>query len=143
MDALGRGLVVAGIVILVLGLIHGLWHVPVFVVGQFAHFGTELPFALALFRFMAQVLVVTVFFAIAYNAAGGSLTLAFLIHWMLNGIYPWEGDADRLTGQTIVMGVVAVVMALTIGRKWLKPEYAATVVTPGVPEPDQKSRLRR
>lgn len=122
----------AGLV--VIGLIHSLWHAPVFLVGQFGHFGTPMPFPLALARFTANVLAMTVFVHVAYNATGGRLTSAFLIHWMLNGIYPWEGEVDTLTGQVIVTAVVAGAMLLTVGRKWLRPERAATHVIPEGPE---------
>ena len=49
---------------------------------------------------------------------------------MLNGVYPWEGQADLMTGQIMVTGAAAVVMLLTIARKWLSVEHAATDVLP-------------
>jgi uncharacterized protein len=114
--------------ILIIAAIHAVWHFPVFVVGQFAHFGTELALVAALARFSAQILAVTVIFAIAYNATGGSLTLAFLIHLMLNLAYPWEGDVDLLTGQTVVLAAAALVMAVALGPRWLRREHAPTAV---------------
>lgn len=83
-------------------------------------------------RFYANIVIITVFMNVAYNASRGTLTGAFLIHWMLNGIYPWEGAADRLTGQVITTGLVAAVMLLTVGRTWLRRENAALwVLRPG------------
>jgi hypothetical protein len=73
---------------------------------------------------------VTVFLNVAYNATGGRLASAFLIHWMLNGLYPWEGDADGMTGQVVATGAAAAGMAATAGRKWLRAEHAATALPP-------------
>lgn len=117
--------------LLVLAAVHTLWHAPVFLVGQFAHFGTALPFPVALLRFLLNIAGITVFLNVAYNANGGSLTIAFLIHWMLNGIYPWEGEADTFSGQVVVTGAAAVVMLMMVGRTWLRPERAAVSVIPG------------
>jgi uncharacterized protein len=121
-------------VILVVTLLHSLWHAPVFLIGQFAHFGTSLPFGLALLRFTLQILAITVIFSIAYNATAGSLTLAVLIHLMLNLAYPWKADVDLLTGQTVMLGLAALLMVALVGKRWLHPTRAATAITPGVPE---------
>ena len=121
-------------VILVITALHSLWHAPAFLIGQFAHFGTELPLGLAVLRFTLQILAITVIFSIAYNATMGSLTLAMVIHLMLNLAYPWKANVDLLTGQTVALGVTALLMAALVGRRWLTPEHAATEITPGVPE---------
>ena len=71
---------------------------------------------------------------IAFNATGGKLTSAFLIRWMLTGLYPWEGGADTITGQVVVTGIVAAVMLVLVAPKWLKPENAATWILPAYPE---------
>jgi uncharacterized protein len=120
--------------ILVIAGLHATWHFPVFFVGQFAHFGTELPLALALLRFSVQILAITVIFAIAYNASGGSLTLAFLLHLMLNLAYPWKVDADLMTSQTVFLAGAALIMAMMTGRRWLREEHASTAVVPGLDE---------
>jgi membrane protease YdiL (CAAX protease family) len=120
--------------LVVLALIHTLWHAPAFLVGfaSDTHFATEMPFWAAIGRFMVNIFIITVFMNIAYNATGGKLTSAFLIHWMLNGIYPWEGGADTMTGQVIVTGIVAAVMLSLVAPKWLKPENAATWILPSI-----------
>lgn len=82
----------------------------------------------AIGRFTVNIFIITVFMNIAYNATGGKLTSAVLIHWMLNGLYPWEGGADTMTGQVLVTGIVAVVMLLVAAPKWLAPEHAATSI---------------
>ena len=128
-------------VIVVITALHSIWHAPVFLIGQFAHFGTELPFGLALLRFTLQIFAITVIFSIAYNATAGSLTLAVLIHLMLNLAYPWKVDVELLTGQTVALATAALVMVAVTGRRWIQPKHAATVVTPGVPESSQR-RMR-
>lgn len=111
--------------LLLLALIHAVWHAPVFLVGRFAHFGTPLSFPIAFARFAINILIVTTFINTAYNANNGSVTVAFLIHWMLNGVYPWESDGDGMTGQVIATGTAAAIMLATAGRRWLRPENAA------------------
>ena len=116
--------------LVILAVVHTVWHAPAFLIGfaSDTHFATELSFPVALARFAVGIAFITVFMNIAYNATGGKVTSAFLIHWMLNGVYPWEGTADLMTGQVIVTGAVAIVMLLTSTRKWLRPENAATTV---------------
>ncbi len=116
--------------LIVLAIVHTVWHAPAFLIGfaSDTHFATQLSFPAALARFGLGIVFITVFMNVAYNATGGRLTSAFLIHWMLNGVYPWEGSADLMTGQVIVTGVVAAVMLLASTRKWLRPENAATAV---------------
>jgi len=119
--------------VLVLAAIHALWHAPAFVVAfaSDTHFGSELPLHLALGRFALNIFAITVFMNVAWNATGGRVTSAFLIHWTLNGIYPWEGPADVMMGQNIALLVAAGIMAATVGRRWLKPENAVREVLPG------------
>ncbi|MGJ7459020.1 hypothetical protein ACR80S_03385 [Halomonas sp. MA07-2] len=105
-----------------------------FLIGQFAHFGSELPFILALLRFTLQILAVTVILSIAYNATSGNFTLAMFIHLMLNLAYPWKGDLDLFTGQTLMLGLAAMLMVALVGKRWLNPTRTATAITPGVPE---------
>ena len=118
--------------ILLISLLHSLWHAPVFVIGQFAHFGTELPFAMALLRFSAQILAITIILSVAWNASRGSLTLAWLIHLMLNLAYPWDSDVDTFTGQTLVLCAVALLM-LAVCRRHLRSENAHKEVIPPLP----------
>ncbi|WP_290648386.1 hypothetical protein, partial [Aquisalimonas sp.] len=87
------------------------------------------------------IFAITVIFSIAYNATAGSLTLAVLIHLMLNLAYPWKVDVELLTGQTVALATAALVMVAVTGRRWIQPKHAATVVTPGVPESSQR-RMR-
>lgn len=103
------------------------------------HFGSDLSLPLAVGRFGVNIFVVTLFMNVAYNATGGRVTSAFLIHWMLNGIYPWEGEADAMWGQNVAIAAGAAVLLLAGGRKWLRPERAATeVIPPGGQVPDRR-----
>lgn len=119
-------------VLVIIAVVHTIWHAPAFLIGfaSDTHFATGLPFSLALARFAVNITAITVFMNIAYNATGGKLTSAFLIHWMLNGVYPWEGVADLMSGQAIVMGTVAVIMLASPARRWLRRENSETTILP-------------
>ncbi len=116
-------------VVIVLALIHSLWHAPAFIItfASDTHFASSMPLPAALARFTANIFIITVFMNIAYNSTGGRITSAFLIHWMLNGFYPWKGTADFMTGQTIVAGFAAIIL-LTLSSKWLKKKNSVTFI---------------
>lgn len=118
--------------VFVIAGVHSLWHAPVFLIGQFAHFGAELPLGWALLRFSAQILAISVIFSIAYNASGGSLTLAMLLHLMLNLAYPWKYGEDYFLGQTIALSIAAALLVAGGGVRWLRRDNASTVIAPGV-----------
>ena len=113
--------------LIILAAIHSVWHAPAFLIGfaSDTHFATGLSFPVAMARFTLGIFFITVFMNVAYNATGGRVTSAFLIHWMLNGVYPWEGSADLMTGQVIVTGVVATIMLLSPTKRWLQSRNAA------------------
>jgi uncharacterized protein len=127
--------------VLVLAAVHTLWHVPAFVVAfaSDTHFGAKLPLEAAVARFGINIFVITVFMNVAYNATGGRVTSAFLIHWMLNGIYPWEGGGDVMTGQNVAIAAGAVILVFAGGQRWLRPERAATRVLETGMKPERMS----
>ena len=116
--------------LIIIAFVHAIWHAPAFLIGfaSDTHFATGLSFPVAMARFALGIVFITIFMNVAYNATGGRVTSAFLIHWMLNGVYPWEGTADLMSGQVIVTGIVAVVMLLSPAKRWLQQRNAATTV---------------
>jgi membrane protease YdiL (CAAX protease family) len=71
--------------------------------------------------FVATSMVVTV----AFNGSRGSVPPAVLVHWLTNLAYPWESTAAVPLAQDVV-GVVAVVVAATVGRRYLGRTNLAT-----------------
>lgn len=108
---------------LLLGLVWYLWHVPTFFVGGFAHGGFSPDLFWGLFAYGVQVVALSVFITVVFNGTGGSLLLAFLIHWMANFIYPWDADVSTMEGQAVAMTLAAIVIGW-LGRRYLRPENA-------------------
>lgn len=65
---------------LLLGCIWALWHLPLFVVGGFQ--------PVEFLTFALQILSLSVILSVFFNASGGCVVLAMLIHWLTNFPYP-------------------------------------------------------
>jgi membrane protease YdiL (CAAX protease family) len=107
---------------LILGSIWGLWHVPAFLLS-----GTPQS-AWSFGPFFIGVVAIAVILTPMFNAARGSLLIAVLYHFQMNGpawpdAQPWD---------TLLFVIVAVVIVLLNRRSMLTREGAVTeVLMPG------------
>lgn len=107
---------------LILGLIWGLWHLPAFFLS-----GSPQS-AWSFGPFFIGALAITVILTALFNAARGSLLIAALFHFQINGpawpdAQPWD---------TLVFGVVAILVVLLNRKAMLIREGAVTeVIMPG------------
>jgi hypothetical protein len=61
-----------------------------------------------------------------------SYTRRLLIHWLVNFPYPWEGEADTMTAQVLVLSLAAIVLAIFTRARYLGSNSLYTDVAPGV-----------
>ena len=107
---------------LILGGIWGLWHLPAFFLS-----GSPQS-AWSFGPYFAGVLAITVILTAMFNAAQGSLLIAALYHFQMNGpawpdAQPWD---------SLVFAVAAVIIVLLNRRTMLSGDRAATdVIMPG------------
>jgi len=107
---------------LILGAIWALWHVPAFLLS-----GTPQS-SWSFVPFFIGVVTIAVILTPMFNAARGSLLIAALFHFQMNG--PAWPDAQPC--DTLVFGIVAVVIVLLNRRRMLTREGAVTeVLMPG------------
>ncbi len=78
---------------LILGTLHGLWHLPVLFTVNFG----PLPLANIL-PFMLTAALATVIYTWVYNRTGGSVLLAILLHASSNAASVWLGTLLEETG---------------------------------------------
>ncbi|MGB8360256.1 MAG: CPBP family intramembrane glutamic endopeptidase, partial [Acidimicrobiia bacterium] len=103
---------------LILGGFWGLWHLPAFLLS-----GTPQS-AWSFGPFIIGVLALSVLITPMFNAAGGSILIAMLFHYQMNGpawpdAQPWEN---------YIFAAIALVVVLANRRKMLGHEDAATSV---------------
>jgi membrane protease YdiL (CAAX protease family) len=103
---------------LILGLIWGLWHLPAFFLSKSPQS------AWSFGPFFIGALAITVILTAVFNAARGSLLIAALFHFQINGpawpdAQPWD---------TLVFGVIALLVVLLNRRTMLTREGAVTDV---------------
>ncbi|MBI5969050.1 MAG: CPBP family intramembrane metalloprotease [Deltaproteobacteria bacterium] len=116
----------------ILGLIWGVWHLPAFLVTGF--YRSELGFSLSLSfgSFLLQSVAVSIIMTFVYNGTGGNIPLPFLIHWLVNFPYPWEGEADPMTAQALVLSLAAIALAVFTRTRYLGSKNLYTDVAPQV-----------
>jgi hypothetical protein len=61
-----------------------------------------------------------------FNGSNGSVPIAVLFHWLTNFDSPWESASAVPLAQDVVFVVVAVIVAATVGRRYLGRENRAT-----------------
>jgi membrane protease YdiL (CAAX protease family) len=120
---------------IVLGFVWALWHVPAFFVASVMTGALEGELAVVLLRFFVGTIATSIIMTAVYNGTGGSIPLVFIYHWLMNLPYPWEARAGISLMQDVVGVVVAVVLVIVLGRRYLGRENLYTDVTPGAPEP--------
>ena len=107
---------------LILGVIWGLWHAPAFLLSGTPQSGWSFgPYFLG-------VLALSVIWTPMFNVSGGSILIAALFHYQVNGpawpdAQPWD---------YVVYGVVAVIIVVLNRRRMFTREGAATeILMPG------------
>ncbi|AUV83500.1 hypothetical protein C2R22_19165 [Salinigranum rubrum] len=115
---------VAGVL---LGLVWALWHAPALVIAtaEFARGGPLLP---GLVRLFVTLVATSVVVTVVYNGSEGSVPLAVGFHWLTNLAYPWESTTTVPLAQDVVFVLVSLLVAVTVGRRYLGRERLATTV---------------
>lgn len=119
---------------LVVGLLHGLWHLPVFIlVTGPAALG---PFDLGEFLLNTfMIMAVTIIWTWIFNGARQSILIASLMHAAFNGTQAWVGtllpNLPTTVGNTFAITLVVsalLILMLTRGRLGYTPARTATSV---------------
>ncbi len=112
---------------IILGLLWGLWHVPLMLIPAQSPLNHVITLSLLLFFFL-QITAKSISYTWLFNNAGGSLLIVTLFHAALNGyqVEPLFGPVDRVDYQlalTICFGIAALlIIAFTRGRLSYKPK---------------------
>lgn len=125
-----RGPLVAALVV---GLVHGLWHLPVFLLkaGPVA-LGPWNP--VAFIRNTLMIMVFTVIWTWVFNMANGSILIAVMLHASVNATPSWLRsfapelqaiDQNPILSYALVIGLALLVVVLTRGRLAYKPPAEA------------------
>lgn len=113
---------------LILGFVWGLWHVPALFVQSVMTDAFEGSILLVITRMIIGITAKTVIMTVVFNATRGALGLMIIYHWLGNLAYPWEARTGVFFMQDVFDVVVAVVLAVMFGRKYLRRENLATRV---------------
>lgn len=116
---------------IILGFIWMLWHVPGLFVESIMTGAIEGNALIMLVRLFAGGIATSVVMTVIYNGSGGSIPLMILYHWLTNVPYPWEPGSGINMMQDVLGVAVALVLVLTVGRRYLGKENLFTDVTPG------------
>lgn len=110
-----------------LGALWALWHAPALVV-QAAEFprGAGGAITIALLRLFASTIATSVVLTVVFNGSEGSVPLAVLFHWLTNLPYPWEAGGAVPVAQDVLTVVVALLVAVALGRRYLGEENLVT-----------------
>jgi membrane protease YdiL (CAAX protease family) len=117
---------------LILGVISALWHTPAFLVS-----GTKQS-AWSYGPFFLGVVAISVILTAMFNASGGSLLVAVLFHFQMNGpawpdAQPWD---------TLIFVIVAAIIVILNRAAMLTPDRAATAVLMPDDEPATQPHAR-
>jgi membrane protease YdiL (CAAX protease family) len=119
----------------IVGFFWMLWHVPGFFVETVMTHAMQGSMVFILLRLFIGGIVTSITMTVIYNGSGGSIPLMFLWHWLSNIPYPWEPGSGISVMQDVLIVVVALILVLTLRRRYLGKENLFTDVTPGTPEP--------
>lgn len=122
---------------IILGFFWMLWHVPGFFVETVMTHAMRGNMVTILPRLFIGGISTTITMTVIYNGSGGSIPLMFLWHWLSNIPYPWEPGSGVSVMQDVLIVVVALVLVLTLRRRYLGKENLFIDVTPGAPEPNE------
>jgi len=83
---------------------------PSFVIGNLYQSTVGLPLLFSMPIFIVQTIAMSIILTVLYNGTAGSLLLVFLFHWTGNIQYLWEGSAEILPAQTLMLLATAFVL---------------------------------
>ncbi|MBN1262145.1 MAG: CPBP family intramembrane metalloprotease [Anaerolineae bacterium] len=109
-----------------LGLMWGLWRLPVFFVGVAWYEGASLAFLIG--AFFLETIALSVLMTFVYNGTGGSLPLAMLTHWAINDPF---GFREHPEDELIYLGILVAAALVTIwawGPETLGPRRETQVI---------------
>lgn len=116
-----------------LGLVWALWHTPALVVAT-AEFSRSGPLLTGVVRLFVALVATSVVITVVYNGSGGSVPLAVGFHWLTNLPYPWESTTTVPLAQDAVFVIVSLLVAATLGRRYLGRAPLATAVYARLPD---------
>ena len=120
---------------IILGFFWMLWHVPGFFVETVMTGAMQGDIVSILLGLFIGGIATTITMTVIYNGSGGSIPLMFLWHWLSNLPYPWEARAGISLMQDVLIVALAIILVLTLRRRYLGRENLFIDVTPGTPEP--------
>jgi len=109
---------------IILGVIWGLWHLPAFYISALPQSPLSFPI------FLLEVVSLSILMTAAYNSTGGSIPLAFLIHWQLNNAFGLGIFPDGLLISGILLTVAAVIFIIVLGPRCLGPTKYTEPIPP-------------
>lgn len=108
---------------LIVGVVWGIWHIPAFLIADTPQSGW------AFAPYFVAVVSVSVIMTALFNASGGSLLLAMLMHFQLNN--PLLPDGQPFDAAVYALAALAVVFVFRDTA--LNPQHAASDVMPNRP----------
>jgi len=96
----------------ILGVVWGVWHLPSFFISGMNQTAFSFPV------FVVGTVALAILMTVVYNGTGGSVLLAFLIHWLYNSMLG-HFVGNGLAYSTLVMVLVAIVLVLILGHRKL------------------------
>ncbi|HEX6477766.1 MAG TPA: CPBP family intramembrane glutamic endopeptidase [Ktedonobacteraceae bacterium] len=122
---------------LILGALHGLWHLPIFLIASFGNGPFVSPFPYLINTL--EIMVITLIWTWIFNMAKGSILIAFLNHSafnacgaLFNTLVPAMLLGGRATFYALAI-VALLIVILTRGRLGYQPEQNAQLIM--VPQP--------
>jgi membrane protease YdiL (CAAX protease family) len=110
----------------VVGVIWGLWHLPVLVIPEFPQHNPDIALWLSVTQFTVQTTALAVILAVLLDATRGAVLPAFIAHWAVN--LPWAMGLTEGTMTAWTAGVVVLAVALGwFRRNCLRSSTAVTL----------------
>lgn len=107
----------------ILGLIWGAWHLPVFFVYGAPYTPATIPL------YAVQAISLSIIMTALYNATGGNILLAFLFHWQIHDPLHIDAFPHDVAIVTFMMAAIAVGLVIALGRERLGREKHMEVLS--------------
>ncbi|RJP69004.1 MAG: CPBP family intramembrane metalloprotease [Candidatus Abyssobacteria bacterium SURF_17] len=96
---------------MVLGLIWGAWHLPVFFVYGAPYTPATIPL------YAVQAISLSIIMTALYNATGGNILLAFLFHWQIHDPLNIDAFPHDVPIVTFMMAAIAIGLTIALGHQ--------------------------